>query len=257
MCELFGVSSTKKIRCNDMLEEFFSHADTNPHGWGIATFYENTVSVEKEPVSAIESVYLKNRLTVDIMEDRLLAHIRRASKGQVEYKNTHPFFMRDNSGRLWTLIHNGNIFESAELTTYTYLQPGNTDSERILYYLVDMINRKTAEVGSPLTDMERFDVVEEVIKVITPENKVNLIIDDGELFYVHTNQKGTLHRYQSGKSLAVSTKPLSKGRWEEIPINILYAYKKGILQYTGEKHGNEYIQDEKKERELFLDDAQL
>ena len=71
MCELFGISSAKKIRCNDLLRTFFSHGKDNPNGWGMAFFYGNSlsgnsVSVEKEAVSSLKSSYLKGRLRSDI-----------------------------------------------------------------------------------------------------------------------------------------------------------------------------------------------
>lgn len=50
MCELFGISSTKKVRVNEYLKEFFSHSVEHPHGWGMAAFYEGVASIEKEPI---------------------------------------------------------------------------------------------------------------------------------------------------------------------------------------------------------------
>ena len=47
MCELFGVSSGRRIEVNDLLKEFFSHSVRHPNGWGMAMFYENSVSLEK------------------------------------------------------------------------------------------------------------------------------------------------------------------------------------------------------------------
>ena len=59
MCELFGVSSRKRVVVNDLLKEFFTHSVRHANGWGMAIFYENAVSLEKEPVQAIKSTYLK------------------------------------------------------------------------------------------------------------------------------------------------------------------------------------------------------
>jgi len=241
MCELFGISSAKKVKCNDILRTFFSHGVDNPDGWGLATFYGNAVSLEKEPISSMDSVYLKNRLTDDIVEDMLLAHIRKASVGSLEYKNSHPFALRDNFDRLWTLTHNGTIFEGPVLEPYVSLQKGNTDSERILYYLVDQINARQKEKRGELSEEERFSVVDELIHAITPKNKVNLMIYDGDLFYFHTNHKESLHFCQKEKMLLVSTKPLNQDHWEEVPMNTLLAYRSGELVYTGKKHANEYI----------------
>ena len=112
MCELFGVSSREPVRCNELLREFFSHGTQHPDGWGLATFYDGAVSLEKEPLPSTESTYLKTRLAANITKDILLAHIRKASVGNLTYDNSHPFVLRDSWNRSWTLIHNGTIFES-------------------------------------------------------------------------------------------------------------------------------------------------
>lgn len=248
MCELFGISSAEKIPCNELLREFYSHGVEHPDGWGLASFYGGAVSLEKEPVSSVESVYLKNRLTDNIVEDILLAHIRKASVGGLSYVNSHPFARRDRHGRLWVMIHNGTIFDSPELAPYKQRQRGETDSERILYYLVDQINAGQGESHTELLNKDRFAVVNQVIHKITPKNKVNLLIYDGELLYIHTNHQGSLHLCQKKKTLLVSTKPLNQDHWTQAPLNTLLAYRSGTLELIGERHTNEYIKVENSER---------
>ncbi|MDD5864087.1 MAG: class II glutamine amidotransferase, partial [Firmicutes bacterium] len=156
--------------------------------------------------------------------------------------NSHPFARRDASGRLWTLAHNGTIFESPVLEPYARIQKGSTDSERILYYLVDRINAG----GNPgaLSAEERFSIVEDVIRSITHKNMVNLLIYDGDLFYVHANRKDSLHMLKREDSVVISTKALSQTGWEPVPLNIPLAFQCGRLVYTGRNHGNEYIKEE-------------
>lgn len=244
MCELLGVSSVEKLPCNVLLREFYSHGTEHPDGWGLATFYENAVSLEKEPVSAVGSAYLRTRLTDDIVEDILLAHIRKASVGTLAYRNTHPFTRRDDSERMWTLIHNGTIFESAVLEPYKLQQRGESDSERILCYLVGQIN-----AGRAISAQDRFSVVDKVIHAITPGNKVNLLIYDGELLYVHMNHRRSLYLWDRPGALVVSTQPLNQENWREVPLNTLLAYRQGELIYVGRSHPNEYIKTEDKENE--------
>ena len=244
MCELFGVSSLRKISCNDLLREFFSHASEHPDGWGLATFYGCEASIEKEPVSALESAYLKSRLTDDIVEDVLLAHIRKASVGSLCYKNSHPFAQRDRCGRLWTLIHNGTIFDCPELEPYKLRQKGGTDSERILCRLIDAVNAGHEAKGAELSAGERFSAVDGLIRAVTPGNKVNLIIYDGELLYFHANHRKSLYMCQNGETLVVTTRALSTGVWTETPLNTLLAFRAGRHAYTGTRHENEYIKRE-------------
>ena len=257
MCELFGVNSTEKIQLNSMLKEFFSHGVDHPHGWGMAFFYGNAVSLEKQPEASFKSRYLKQRLTVEIAADNMLAHIRLATKGNMDYENTHPFVMQDNSDRTWTLEHNGTIFASSVLEPFVKQQQGHTDSERILCYLISRVNEAQEKAGRPLTREERFHIVDEIVCEITPENKVNLLLYDGEMMYAHTNYKDSLHSSRQGKAVVFSTRALSQGNWELLPMNTLVAYEKGELIFTGTDHGNEFVDSEEKMRLLFLDFASL
>lgn len=257
MCELFGISSSEKIQLNDLLKEFFSHGVDHPNGWGMAFFYGNAVSLEKQPEASFKSVYLRQRMRVKIEEDNMLAHIRLATRGTMDYENTHPFVMRGNSDRTWTLEHNGTIFECELLNRFINIQQGQTDSERILCYIVEKMNAEQEGRNDPLSQEERFRIMDQIISEIAPENKVNLLIYDGELLYVHTNYKKGLYRCRKEKAMLFSTKPLDHDIWEEVPINTLFAYQAGKLLYTGTDHGHEFVDSEEKMRLLFLDYANL
>ena len=257
MCELFGVSSPEKIYLNDLLKEFFSHGTEHPNGWGMAFFYGDAVSLEKQPEASFKSAYLRQRLRACIEADNMMAHIRLATRGNMDYENTHPFVARDSSGRSWTFEHNGTIFECDELNPYVKTQEGHTDSERVLLYIIDRINEAEREKRSPLSKSERFGVIDRVVCGITPENKLNFVMYDGELLYAHTNYKGSLYVSEKGKAAVISTRPLDLGRWEPLPLDTLVAYEHGQLTYTGTDHGNEFFDSEEKMRLLFLDFAGL
>lgn len=251
MCELLGISSKEKIPCNVLLRKFYSHGTEHPDGWGLATFYGNAVSVEKEPLPSTESTYLKTRLAADITKDILLAHIRKASVGNLTYENSHPFVLRDSRNRTWTLTHNGTIFESPLLEPYKLRQRGSTDSERILDYLVDQIDKAQSNCGESLSSRARFAIVEETIRNITPGNKVNLLIYDGDLFYVHCNHQGSLYLWQRPGTLVVATTPLTRDNWTEVPLNTVLAYCQGELVYIGKPHSHEYVKPDDGEPPLI------
>lgn len=257
MCELFGLSAVKKIPLNDLLQEFFSHGLEHPHGWGMAFFYGNAVSLEKEPELSCKSIYLKQRLRAKIEADKMIAHIRLATRGIMDYENTHPFVMRDNSDRTWTLAHNGTIFECEVLNPFVHSQQGKTDSERILCYIISRVDREQERLKRALSHEERFDLVDEIICEIAPENKLNLLLFDGELLYVHTNYENSLHRCRKGEAVIVSTRPLDRDVWEQVPMNMLLAYQNGSLLYTGTEHGYTFVDSAEKMRLLFLDFAGL
>lgn len=88
----------------------------------MAFFYGNAVLLEKQPENSCKSIYLKQRIRTKIEEDKMIAHIRLATRGTMDYENTHPFVMRDNNDRTWTLAHNGTIFECEALNPFVNSQ---------------------------------------------------------------------------------------------------------------------------------------
>ena len=245
MCELFGLTGDRKTRINELLKTFFSHSVKHQNGWGIAVTDTKPVLIEKEARKAYESEYLKTLLEKDISVCGCIAHIRRASIGEENILNTHPFETADSSGRQWILAHNGTIFESPALKPYQYRQKGATDSERILLYLVDL-------AGSCKHAETRFKALEEGIKTISVGNKTNLLIFDGEYFYVHKNHAGSLHQKEGTGTVIFSTQPLEEEGWQETEGNRLLVYKRGELVYKGAVHENTYIYDEEKMKHIYL-----
>lgn len=256
MCELFGVTSRSKLELNELLLEFFSHGVEHPNGWGMAFFYGNAVSLEKQPEASHKSIYLKQRLQSKVEADKMIAHIRLATRGSINYENTHPFVMRDNSDRTWTLAHNGTIFDCDLLNSFAHSQQGQTDSERILAYIVSQMNAEL-EKKKELSGKERFSLIEKILCEITPGNKVNLLLFDGELMYAHTNYHNSLYSCRKEEGVVISTKPLDHHVWEPLPLNTLTAYQNGKQVYKGTNHNNEFFETEEKMRLLFLDFANL
>ena len=257
MCELFGLTGPDELTVNEYLKTFFQHSTEHPNGWGLAIFRGNEVNIEKEPVPAFRSKYLKERLKSPICSGTLMGHIRFATHGHMEYDNCHPFMKKDISGRSWTFMHNGTIFDCPLLDRYFYTQLGQTDSERIALCMIDRINEETVQQGHALTDRERFDVINRTVFDITAHNKVNFMLYDGDLFYVHKNMKNSMFVKCLGQSLLFATSPLDDQKWEPVPLCQLQAYKNGRLILTGTIHPNESIADPKDMKLIFLDYATL
>jgi glutamine amidotransferase len=179
------------------------------------------------------------------------AHIRYATIGQVEYKNCHPYTIRDKSGRQWTLIHNGTIFEYEPLNPYVHIQNGNTDSERILLYVVDQVNKAERRVQRKLDRDERFYLLDSLVTKISKGNKLNLMMYDGEVFYVHTNYKKSLHQLEKDGQILFSTAPLSEEDWQPVTFTTLLGYEGSTRIFEGTNHGNEYVDSEENMKFLY------
>ena len=261
MCEMLGISARRRREANATLREFFSHAERHPHGWGLARFDERGTlvapGVEKEPVKATVSEHLRNLLADKIDDQTILAHIRFATVGTMEYENCHPFTGTDNSGRVWTLVHNGTIFAGASLNDYMGLQFGETDSERVLLHLIARIDRAQNRQGRALAEKERFDVLSSAIGALAKGNKLNLLVFDGEVLYVHTNFRGSLHFLKEDGAVTLSTNPLSQGDWKPVPFTRLVAIKGGEFVREGPSHGNEYIYNPDDYRFVYMNFARL
>lgn len=244
MCEVFGLSAKKPVEINGWLNVLYSHSEKFPNGWGLAVINGNEVNIEKEPVQAIASTYLKNRLTQPIRTCSALAHIRHAVPESMQYCNCHPFTQKDISGRRWTATHNGAIFQFTPLEQYKEIQVGVTDTERILLYLVDQISRREESAGRSLDAEERFQVLDEIMCSMAEENRLNLLLFDGEYLYAHTNKKGDLFYCQTEEYAVVATVPMDDRVWKPVPFTTLVAFKDGELVFTGTNHGKEFIETE-------------
>ena len=255
MCELFGFSSSREEELNDYLKTFYSHCEEHPHGWGLAILDADKFNVRKEPVKARSSVMLGNILLNPIEAKNVLAHIRLATIGDLEFYNCHPFVKKDNSGRRWTLIHNGTVFDSQDLCKYSTIEEGETDSERILLAIIDHINNYEEHKGKSLNLKERFEVVSNLIGDLSHNNKLNLIVHDGEQMYIHTNLKDSLYYLEGENSILVSTKALDFKDWKEVPINTVFSFINGELLFESKPHSNEYIETEEQIRfiEKFIE----
>ena len=251
MCELLGLTSLQRINVNSYLSEFYSHSFRHCHGWGQALFQGTSVSVEKEAVCANQSLYLRQRLAHPIAADNMIAHIRLASVGRMFYENCHPFSAQDSKGRAWVLAHNGTLFHEPDAQDFKSIQEGQTDSERILCRLLRMVNLQQERQHRALSATQRFSITEKLVKTLSPSNKLNLLIWDGESLYVHTNYRGTLYMcHLSPDTILFSTQPLQAATgWEPVPFCQLLSFKQGhpvhqgslkTTEYSDQNDGHEY-----------------
>ena len=238
MCELFGVSSQQPVHINNYLKSFYRHCNMHPHGWGLALMNNKQPHIEKEPIEATESRHLKEILKNPIYTKSALAHIRLATMGNMDVANCHPFISEDNNGRKWVLIHNGTIFKCDLLNKYKKTQDGNTDSERILMYIIDRINYK--ERQQPLSDREQFNCIYKIISKLAEGNKLNLIISNGTYTYAHSNTRNSLHYQRINKTIYFSTQKLNDKPWKLVPLNTVFALKDGEIIYKGKSHKYTY-----------------
>ena len=249
MCELFAVNAGRPVVVNDYLTEFFDHSHIHRDGWGISWRRDDAaaggdpVFLHREPVPAYESDYIPRMLAHPVAARRLEAHIRFSTAGRLCEENCHPFRGEDISGRDWTLIHNGILFNEELLASYDLMEAGDTDSERAMLFLLDVLDEAALRSFGVLDFSTTFSALSGAIGQISNLNRLNLILDDGTYTYVHTNtSEDTLHfRQLADDAIVISTQPLGgekeRALWHPVPRNRLIAYRDGRIVRTSKPHG--------------------
>lgn len=98
---------------------------------------------------------------------------------------------------------------------------------------------------------ERFSLLDGIICDMSKENKLNFLLYDGELLYVHTNYANSLYYLEQPEQIFFSTRPLGCENWKPVAFTTLLAYREGKLLATGTNHGKEHFDNEENLRYLF------
>lgn len=167
----------------------------NPDGAGIGTFEPDcSPEVDKSPIAAYEdSIFLREARTEE--SRTFVAHVRFASTGGVELKNTHPFEQR---GRL--MAHNGVVGDlprlEGRLGGYASLVAGDTDSERLFALITKETEANGGDVGAGITAAVRWAAAS------LPVYALNLVLttpsDLWALRYPESNELYVLERAPGG-----------------------------------------------------------
>lgn len=152
MCRLFALSSAPhRVRATFWLLEAPDSVTTQSHhdpdGTGLGVFdAEGRAQVFKQPIAAFEDTKFA-REARQVQSTTFVAHVRFASTGAVEQRNTHPFTAH---GRIFA--HNGVIEDverlERELGSYREMVEGDTDSARFFALITRHIDGNGGDVGA-------------------------------------------------------------------------------------------------------------
>ncbi|MFJ4548919.1 class II glutamine amidotransferase [Streptomyces sp. NPDC088817] len=151
MCRLFGLSSApRRTRATfwllDAPDSLSRQSHRDPDGTGLGYFAaDGTPRVDKAPIAAYRDRGFAEEAR-QVESATFLAHVRFASTGGLDARNTHPF---EQEGRLFA--HNGVIEGLDALDDHLgedrSLVRGDTDSERFFA----LVTRETREHGGDVT----------------------------------------------------------------------------------------------------------
>jgi glutamine amidotransferase len=160
--------------------------DTHHDGWGIAFFEGAGVRHFVDHQAAVESPIAELIKRYPIKSKNVIAHIRKATQGQVALENCHPF-VRELWGRYWVFAHNGDLKEFAPELNGAFRPVGNTDSELAFCFIMQELR---ARFGDTAPAQEEFSaVLAELVRGIAKHGTFNMMLSDGRALFVHCSTK--------------------------------------------------------------------
>jgi len=195
MCELLGMSAHHPASITLSLNEFARHGgETGPHvdGWGVAFYEGPDANLIRESNAAADSVLMSTLRGYRVVSEIVVAHIRRASFGPVELRNTHPF-RRELRGRVHCFAHNGDLPGLAhqfELAAHPVNVPiGSTDSEYAFCLLMQRMALLWNTPGEIPTLSSRKQIVADFARQISELGPANFLYSDGDALFVHGHMR--------------------------------------------------------------------
>lgn len=258
MCQLLGMN------CNVPTDICFSFAgfrarggltDHHRDGWGIAFFEGRGARVFLDPCASVDSPVAELVHRYPIRSLNVIAHIRKATQGEVRLENTHPF-QRELWGRYWIFAHNGNLRDYQPALSGRFLPVGSTDSELAFCHILDQLARHFPDAAPPPRTLHA--AVRALATEIGGKGEFNFLLSDGERLFAHCSSRLCYVLRQSPFPVAhladedltldfnrlatpddrvavIATTPLTDNeRWDAIAPGTLQAFHLGAPEDLGE-----------------------
>ncbi len=119
-------------------------SNQHPDGWGVAFYVDGAPHITRSPTTALNCALFR-RVSGVVASETVLAHVRKATQGQLSVLNCHPF----QHGK-WVMAHNGDIpeFDRHRDAVLKRIAPrlrryvlGDTDSEAIFFLFLTHLSQ--------------------------------------------------------------------------------------------------------------------
>ncbi|WP_434777327.1 class II glutamine amidotransferase [Neisseria sp. Ec49-e6-T10] len=184
MCQLLSMN------CNTPTDIVFSFegfrrrgglTDEHADGFGIAFFEGKGVRLFRDDKPSAHSPVADLVRQYQIKSTNVIAHIRKATQGQVNLANTHPF-ERELWGQYWVFAHNGNL-ENFHFSHAEYFNPvGETDSEQAFCFILEQLRQKYPTRPNNQAIFQEVKMLSEKIRAY---GTFNFILSNGDWMMAH------------------------------------------------------------------------
>ncbi|MBP6007013.1 MAG: class II glutamine amidotransferase [Rhodoferax sp.] len=194
MCQLLGMNSHLPASLTLSFTGFAQRGGGTDHhgdGWGIAFFESDDCTPGKgvrhfvDKHSAASSPMAHMLRDYPIKSHNVVAHVRKATVGQVKLENTHPF-VRELWGRYWVFAHNGDLKNYTPKLHSSFRPVGTTDSELAFCWIMQELAKSHVDV--PTVD-ELTRTLQELIPQISSHGTFNFLLSNGQALWAHATTK--------------------------------------------------------------------
>lgn len=252
MCQLFGLNSAGPVTPNNLLRGFFQRGGGSDHhadGWGLAWYRGRRSRLEVRDTAAYQCRDAVRVLQRPFSSAHVIAHVRKATIGDVRITNSHPF-VRRFWGRDWVFAHNGDLKEFHPVAAGPFHPNGDTDSERAFCFLLNSLVRRFGQTRPDTPTLIAH--IQEVSYEIARHGICNYLLGDGELmlaycttdlYWAERHQDAVPERLVDIDSTAsslegwsvpvalVATKPLTSGNvWYPMACGELRVFSQGAAR---------------------------
>jgi glutamine amidotransferase len=222
------------------------------HGWGVAAYEDGLPRIERQAWAAYHGEHFK-RAAARVFARTVLAHVRRATVGEPDLENTHPF----SDGR-WSFIHNGTVpaFDRIKEKMLEETGPehrarisGVTDSEHLFQlFLTRLEKTPTRDRGDILADMLETVVGWSEGAKTSEKLGLSVIVTNGQEVVATRWGRGLYHvrrdgvydceicgfphvRHRTGAdyhAVVIASEPITHENWTEIPERSIVQVSSGV-----------------------------
>jgi predicted glutamine amidotransferase len=187
MCQLMGMICNKPAATTFSFTGFSARGGlTSDHidGWGIAFYDGKGCRVFQDDQPASHSPLADYVRRHPIKSKVVVAHVRKATQGDVQSANCHPF-QREWLGRTWVFAHNGDLRDFQAPSGCQDMPVGSTDSERAFCAIMSHLRCHFKDRLQPPEWPELAPVLARIAADLATYGNLNMLLSDGQALYVH------------------------------------------------------------------------
>ena len=246
MCQLLGISSNHEVNMDFSFREWRHRGADNPHGYGFASWHGGRLDILKSTASLHEQADGVGEQISTIRSHIFIGHVRLASVGSKDGKNTHPFRAK-SGGREFVFAHNGTVSSVKSWPLKSMIPEGQTDSEHAFLWLLEQM-AGVAAAQWPRALKKHADKVRE-------HGRFNFLLSDGQTLYAYADNalhyierkppyggelvqlkddgySISLQEVKGGdeRAVLVATEPLSDEKgWRRLPAGTMLVIRDGAV----------------------------